>query len=131
MNPLGFPAGGKIELLARELGVKDGEFRLVELGLNSVKEIYRRRDGRLLVLASGRLHLLELRSDLEDGKDGEKEPPKENAADQEPPRRTRSSPFLMGFSWCYGTRTALLPGAACSTKVLAAVHPARSGPRPR
>ena len=56
MTPLG-PRGGEVSLLGRK---RSGEkFSKLDVEATSFKKMFRRNDGRVLLLAAGRLHLLE------------------------------------------------------------------------
>ena len=59
MTPIG-PRGGEISLMGRKgSGTK---FSKLNVKAKSLKNLFRRKDGRLIVLAAGRLHLLEKRT---------------------------------------------------------------------
>jgi ABC-type transport system involved in multi-copper enzyme maturation permease subunit len=72
-RPFGPPIAGSAELLALNLDTPREGFQKLDIGLSSVGAVYRRKDGRLVLLAGGRLHLLEknnqdnLESEKQDG----------------------------------------------------------------
>lgn len=59
MTPIG-PRGGEISLMGRK-GNGD-KFSKLDVKAKSLKNLFRRKDGRLILLAAGRLHLLEKRN---------------------------------------------------------------------
>lgn len=73
-RPFGPPVGGKMELLVRNAVERKtdvdeesaGRFETQDLGLSSIRGLFRRQDGRVLVLAGGQLHLIEFNPDFKE-----------------------------------------------------------------
>ena len=90
INPLGLPTGGKMVLHALDVTDKKGVFEKLDLGLNSIRQIYRRSDGRILVVSSGRLHLIEKAPEAavpDNAEPGNAEPAKEGEKDNVPSKK--------------------------------------------
>ncbi|MEC9094647.1 MAG: ABC transporter permease [Planctomycetota bacterium] len=81
-RPFGPPTGGKMEILARDPASPDTQFETLELGLASVKHLFRRQDGRVLLFASGRLHLLAVSDPFNQDKH---RPPRPSTTEPPPP----------------------------------------------
>lgn len=77
MTPFGPRASGNIDLLARNTSTDEAVFKKADLGV-SVKRLFRRSDGRVIVFASGRLHLLERAPSDDKTDDGADENDKES-----------------------------------------------------